>query len=171
MKVWIPTAVAIAIAAILQAALAPHMAILGVTPNFLLLVVVTLAMVEGSTPGAVAGFVAGLVFDLLGSGPIGPGALVFTGVGYFAGTLANNIFARSWLMPVSVVFVASLLAELVYGGLLAIIGVETQFLGIVFRIVLPGAIYNTVLAVLVYPWLARFLRADSDEMTELRGLR
>jgi rod shape-determining protein MreD len=170
-KVWIPTAVAIVIAAVLQAALAPHMAILGVTPNFLLLVVVTLAMVEGSTPGAVAGFVAGLLFDLLGSGPIGPGALVLTGVGYLAGTLANNMFAESWLMPVSVVFVASLLAELAYGGLLAIIGVETQFLGIVWKIVLPGAIYNTALAVLIYPWLARFLRADTDEMTELRGLR
>lgn len=170
MKVWVPTAVAIVIAAVLQAALAPHMAILGVTPNFLLLVVVTLAMVEGSTPGAVAGFFAGLMFDLLGSGPIGPGALVLTAVGYLAGSLADNVFAESWLMPVSVVLVASLLAELAYGGLLAIVGVESQFLGIVFRIVLPGALYNTVLAILVYPWLARFLRAETDEMTELRGL-
>lgn len=171
MKVWIPTAVAIVIATVLQASLAPHMAILGVEPNFLLLVVVTLAMVEGSTPGAVAGFVAGLAFDMLGSGPIGPGALVLTAVGYLAGSLATNLFAESWLMPVTVVLIASLLSELAYGALLAIIGVETAFLTIVWRIVLPGALYNTLLALLVYPWLARFLRAETDEMTELRGLR
>jgi uncharacterized membrane protein YjgN (DUF898 family) len=40
----------------------------------------------------------------------------------------------------------------------------------VWRIILPGAIYDTVLALLIFPWLARFLRFET-EMTELRGLR
>ncbi len=169
MRVWIPTAVALAVATVLQAAVAPHMAIFGVTPNFILLVVVTLAMVEGPTPGAVAGFVGGLIFDMLGSGPIGPGALVLTAVGFLAGSLARNMFSESWVMPVTVVAVASVVTELVYGALLAFIGAEQQFLDIILTIVLPGALYNTLLAMLVYPWLARFLRRES-EMTELRGI-
>jgi rod shape-determining protein MreD len=168
-RVWIPTGIALAIAAVLQAALAPHMTIMGVTPNFLLLVVVTLAMVEGATPGAVAGFAAGLVFDLLSSGPIGPGALVFTVVGYLSGMLALNMFSESWVMPVTVVGVASLVFGLAYGGLLAFMGAEQDIIGIVFRLAVPEAIYDTLLALLVFPWLARFLRRES-EITELRGL-
>jgi rod shape-determining protein MreD len=169
MRVWIPTGVALVVATILQAALAPHMTIMGVRPNFLLLVVITLAMVEGATPGAVAGFVGGLVFDLLGSGPIGPGALVFTIVGYLAGTLAFNMFSESWVMPVTVVGIASLAFGLMYGGLLAFMGAEQDMVGIVFRLAVPGAVYDTLLALLVFPWLARFLRRES-EITELRGL-
>ena len=34
---------------------------------------------------------------------------------------------------------------------------------------LPGAVYNTALALLVYPWLARFLRRDRP-MTTFRRL-
>jgi rod shape-determining protein MreD len=169
MRVWVPTGVALAVAAVLQASLAPHMTIMGVTPNFLLLVVVTLAMVEGATPGAVAGFIAGLVFDLLSSGPIGPGALVFTIVGYLAGTLAFNMFSESWVMPVTVVGLASLAFGLLYGGLLAFMGTEQDVLGIILRLAVPEAVYDTLLALLVFPWLARFLRRES-EMTELRGL-
>jgi rod shape-determining protein MreD len=169
-KVWLPTGIALLVAAVLQAALAPHMAIMGVAPNFLLLVVITLAMVEGPIPGAVAGFAAGLLFDLLGSGPIGPGALVMTSVGFVAGTMRANMFAKSWILPVTVVFVASFLAELAYGIFLAVIGVETQLLPLIWTIILPSAVYDTVLALLVFPWLARFLRFDT-EMTELRGLR
>ena len=170
MKVWLPTGIALFAAATLQAALAPHMAILGVEPNFLLLVVITLAMVEGPIPGAVVGFAAGLLFDLLGAGPIGPGALVMTSVGFVAGTMRANLFAKSWLLPVTVVFVACFLSELAYGAFLAVIGVETQLLQLVWTIILPGALYDTVLALLVFPWLASFLRSDT-EMTEFRGLR
>jgi rod shape-determining protein MreD len=169
-KVWLPTGIALLAAAVLQAALAPHMAIGTVEPNFLLLVVIVLSMVEGPIPGAVAGFVAGLLFDLLGSGPIGAGALVMTSVGFIAGSMRANIFAKSWLLPVTIVFVASFLAELAYGIFLAVIGVETQLMPLVWTVMLPSAVYDTVLALLVFPWLARFLRSES-EMTEFKGLR
>ena len=170
MRVWLPTAAAIVVAAILQAALAPHMAIMQVVPNLLLLVVVTLAMVEGPTPGAAAGFAAGLLLDLLGSGPIGPGALVMSSVGYAAGMIGANLFAESWLMPVTVVLIASFVYDLALAALLAVMGVEAALVTIAWRVALPGAVYNTLLAVLIFPWLARFLRTDVG-MTELSRLR
>jgi rod shape-determining protein MreD len=167
-KFW-PTAAALLVAGILQVALAPHMAVFGVVPNFLLLVVVTLAFLEGPTAGCVAGFVAGLMLDLLGSTVIGPWALVMTVVGYLAGTLTANLFAEGWLLPVTVVFVASLLSEMCYGLILGILGVGGPFFASFARIMLPAAVYNTALAVLAYPWLARVLRQDRS-MTEFRRL-
>ena len=84
-------------------------------PNFLLLVVVTLALVEGPGAGAVAGFAAGLIFDLLGVGPVGPMVLVLTVTGYLAGLLHENMFAEGWLLPLTVLAIASLGAEIAYG--------------------------------------------------------
>jgi rod shape-determining protein MreD len=156
---FVPTAVALLAAVILQAAVAPYLAIFHVVPNIVFLVVVTLALVEGPVSGCASGFVGGLLFDLLGSGVVGPYALVLTVIGYVAGLMQANMFAEGWLLPVSVVAVASLATELSYGIILAIMGAG-EFWAALLTVMLPGALYNTVLAVMVYPWLARLLRRD-----------
>jgi rod shape-determining protein MreD len=161
----LPTAAAILAAALLQVGLAPYMAIGGVVPNFLLIVVVTLALVEGPIPGASAGFAAGLIFDLLGSGPVGPMALVLAVTGYMAGLLHEHMFAEGWLLPLTVLFVASLASSIAYGILLNILGVGGPFVITFLTKMLPEAIYDTALALLVYPWLARFLRQDRPMKT------
>ena len=156
----LPTVLALLAAWILQVSIVPYMSIFGVVPNLLFLVVVALALVEGPEAGCIAGFVAGLLFDLLGSSVVGPYALVFSVVGYSAGLLQANMFAEGWLMPVSVVFVAGLGAELAHGLILVILDVGVPFWTALVRIMLPGALYNTALAVLVFPLLARVLRQD-----------
>lgn len=167
-RAWV-AGIALFVAAVLQVSIAPHLAVLGVAPNFILLVVVTLALVEGPVAGCAAGFAGGLVFDLLGAGPLGPAALVLCVVGYLAGTLHAAMFAEGWLLPVTVVLVASLVAELGYGVLLAVLGQASGF-GVAFvHVMAPSAVYNTALAFLFYPWLARLFSRDRS-MTELRRL-
>lgn len=154
---------------LLQAGLAPYVAIGGVVPNFLLLAAVTLALVEGPVVGAIAGFSCGLLFDLLGSGPVGPMAIVLCVVGYLAGSLASNLFAEGWLLPLTVFAVASFAAELAYAIFLVVLGADVSLLTVLWRVVLPSAVYNTTLALLAYPFLARFLRRERP-MAEFRRL-
>ena len=165
----LPTTAAILGAALLQVGLAPYIAIAGVVPNVLQLVVVTLALVEGPAAGATAGFAAGLLFDLLGAGPVGPMVLVLTVTGYMAGLLHENMFAEGWLLPLTVLAIASLASALAYGVLLDILGAGGPFMVAFFLKMLPEALYDTALALLVYPWLARFLRQDRP-MTTFRRL-
>lgn len=169
MRRLFPTFGALAGATLLQAALAPYLAIGGVVPNFILLVVVTLALVEGPVSGSTAGFVGGLVFDLLGTGPVGPMVLVLCITGYLAGLLHENMFAEGWLLPITVLGVAALGSEIAYGVILNVLGSGGGFFVAFIRNILPGAVYNTALALLVYPWLARILRRDRP-MTTFRRL-
>jgi len=154
------TAGALLLAVLLQVGLAPALSIGGVVPNFLLLVTVTLALVEGPNWGATAGFAAGLLFDLLGSGPIGPMALVLAVVGYVAGMLSANMFAEGWLLPLTVLAVASVATGMAYGLLITIFGGAGSFWQAFVSVVLPEALYNVALGLLFYPVLARFLRRD-----------
>lgn len=151
---------AIAASVVLQVVVAPHIAPFGVVPSFPLLVVITLAFVQGPGPGASAGFAAGLALDLLGSGPVGAWALVLTVVGYLAGMLEANLFAEGWLLPVTVAFIAGVAAEFSYLVVLAVLGVGLSFWKAVAGVAIPCGVYNSVLALLLYPWLARFLRTD-----------
>lgn len=161
----LPTIAALAIGGLLQVAVAPYLAIGGIVPNFLLLIVVTLALVEGPAWGCVSGFVAGLMFDLIGTGPVGPMALVLSVVGYATGTLQANLFAEGWLLPLTVLGVASITAELAYGVLLAVLGQAGGLWSALWTVMLPSALYNVALGLLVYPVLARFLRRDRPMKT------
>ncbi len=160
MKRWWATIGALAAALVLQVMLAPHIAIGNVIPNVLLLVVITLSFVEGPSAGAVAGFVAGLLLDFLSTGPVGAWALVLSITGYTAGMLQENLFAEGWLAPVTVAIIAALLADFAYLLVVTILGVGPAFWASLVQAVLPRAVYNAVLVMLAYPWLARFLRAD-----------
>ncbi len=160
MSRWWTTAGALLGALVLQVMIAPHIALFGVTPNLLLLVVITLAFVEGSSDGAAAGFAAGLLMDLLSTGPIGAWALVMSVTGYLSGSLKQNLFAEGWLAPVTVGAVAALVADFAYLVVVTVIGVGPAFWASLGRLVLPRAVYNAALVILVYPWLARFLRTD-----------
>lgn len=161
----VPTVIAILGAALLQVAIAPYIAVGSIVPNLLLLVVVTLALVEGPRAGASAGFAAGLVFDLLGSGPMGPMALVLTVVGYVTGSLQVNMFAEGWLLPATVVFLGGLVTEVSYGLVLMLLGSGAPFWATFGHVMVPGAVYNGALALLIYPWLARRLRRDRPMQT------
>jgi len=165
MRRFLPAAAAILIATLLQVGLAPYIAIGGVTPNFLLLVVVTIALTTGPSEGATSGFVAGLLFDLVGTGPLGPMALVLTITGYLAGLLHEQMFAEGWLLPMTVLAIASISAEIAYWLVLSLLGSGGPFWSSFFTKMLPGAVYNVALALLVYPWLARFLRPDRPMKT------
>lgn len=153
------------LATLLQAALAPHLAIGHVTPNFLLIVVVTLALSQGPAAGGLAGFAGGLLFDLLGIGPVGPMALVLTVVGYSAGLLHSQMFAEGWLLPLTVLGMAAFGAEVAHGLLLSTLGEGGAVMRGLLTKMLPGAVYNTALALLVYPLLARFLRRERPMRT------
>lgn len=169
MRRAVPAIVSVLIATLLQAGLAPYISIGGVTPNFLLLVVITLALTEGPTAGASTGFASGLIFDLLGTGPVGPMALVLTVTGYLAGLLHEQMFAEGWLLPLTVLAMAALGTEIAYGLILNLLGEGAPFWPAFFSKMLPAAVYNTVLGLLIYPWLARFLRRERP-MTTFRRL-
>jgi rod shape-determining protein MreD len=156
-------------ALVIQVGLVPYIAIAGVTPNALLLAAVTIALVKGPRAGVLSGFAAGLLFDLIGTAPIGPGALAFCLVAFVAGSIQENTFAEGWLVPLVVVFFASLTAEAAYALVLAVLGEAGLSAWGVVMLVFPAALYNSALAVLVYPWVARFLRREKP-MTTFRRL-
>lgn len=145
---------------ILQVMLAPHLAIFGIVPSFPLLVVITLAFFRGPTVGATAGFVSGMLLDLLGTGPVGAWALILTVGGYVAGLIQENVFAEGWLAPATITVVSALAADTSYLLILTILGVGPAFWESLLTVVMPRAVYNVVLLMLAYPWLARWLRSD-----------
>jgi len=68
-----------------HAGLAPHLAVWGVQPDVLLVLVVAVAAGRGRRAGAACGFAAGLGADLFLATPLGTSALAYTLVGHVVG--------------------------------------------------------------------------------------
>lgn len=158
----IVAALALLIASVLQVLVAPNISLLGGSPNFLLIIVVVMALSEGSSEGATLGFIAGLLFDLLGSGPVGPAAFVLTLVGYVAGSLHQNMFSEGWIAPLIVLGTASLLGELVYMLVLVVLGSGMSFGAALLTKVLPNALYSLFIGVVSFPLVARAFKKDKS---------
>jgi len=103
MKVMFRVGLIVVSAAVLQRGVFSQLPIAGVRAMILLLLAIAGGMVLGPDRGAVLGFVAGLVFDLLLETPLGLCALVFCLCGFVAGRFQSSVTRSSrWRLMANV---------------------------------------------------------------------
>jgi rod shape-determining protein MreD len=155
-------AVVLLVAVLLQAAVAPHLRLLGAHPDFALIAVVCVALVKGSETGAVFGFLTGMLTAIALMEPFGLSAFVFVLIGYLAGRYAETADLPAGLAPLLTVFAATLLANVLFAMAQFLLAREVP-LGFFFgRVLLPSLVFNTLLAAPVYLLVRLWLRGPGD---------
>lgn len=150
-------------AVLLQTTLFERATIFGAAPDLILLVVISLAVLEGPTIGSVAGFASGLLRDLLLETPKGITALTYLVVGYVVGSVRPYVRATSVLLPLSAVFAGSLGGSALFEGVSLLLGGRPHSLERVASVVILTAAYNTLLVPFVYP-LVRKITSVSEKV-------
>jgi rod shape-determining protein MreD len=146
-------AAVVIVALALQSTLLARLTLLGVIPQLVLVVVVSLAYTDGERVGVVAGFTAGLLQDLLlpPQSILGLTALVYTFIGYGAGRLRQFAPPDSVWTPVLAVAAASAVAEAGYALLSIIMGRTWVALAYTGKVAGLVVVYNTLLTPFVFP--------------------
>ncbi len=148
----------------LQAALFGRLAVFGVTPDLVLVVAISVALLEGSIAGGLSGFVGGMLRDLLLAAPKGLSGLVYLLVGYGIGSIRSPGLPSGIIAPMVGVFIGSVVGNAFYVVLMALLG---QPLGTASRISLGVALaglYNAALTPLVHPVVRKVLGLFSREV-------
>lgn len=136
----------------LQSTVLARMTLLGVIPQLVLVVVVSLGYVEGERVGAAAGFAGGLMQDLLlPQSIVGLTAFVYTLIGYGVGVLRQYTQVESVWTPVFAVTLASAVAEISYATLAVLLGQEWVSLTYTGKVIGLIVLYNTLLTPFVFP--------------------
>lgn len=157
MRGWIIAGLAV-LACTIQTSLLLPISLLGVRPDLILIVVCAIGLVLGSFTGAAAGFVSGLLVDVMTGRLVGLGALSKGAAGYAAGWMGQRLFRENALVPAGIALAVSVGEGVLYIMGTHAFGVPIPLISGVIHIVLPEAWYNALAAVVLFPVLFRVLR-------------
>lgn len=157
---------------ILQLSFFSQVALFHVSPNLLPALVVVLGLLGGSLTGAVCGFSAGLLLDCLLIVPLGGGSLVLLTTGYFAGLFRERFEIHSSLVPPLLCMGLTLFAELGFGAVELMLGIDAPISVLVIRDILLKSVFAFFGGWAIYIGLRRALRpALVEEPMVRRGRR
>ncbi|NLK51869.1 MAG: rod shape-determining protein MreD [Syntrophomonadaceae bacterium] len=122
---------------------------LRIKPDLILILVIFFSLLNGRRHGLIMGVTAGLLQDLLRGRLLGMNLLALALTGWVVGLLEDKVYKENILVPILVVFLATLLHALAMVILSAIAGLHLTLLtGLYIGVV--EALYNTFLVPLFY---------------------
>lgn len=146
------SAVSVALVAA-QTNLLGFVSIAGALPDVALILLVYYAHHNGSFPGEIVGFLAGMAFDALSAAPLGFHAVIYTAIGYLVGISRQRVVMDPIFVPVLFVAVATLFKAFMGFLLLAIFPVEAGFAGVISPRIAIEIGYSAILTPLLFALL------------------
>lgn len=134
---------------VLESTLFQYIRIGGVGPNFMIMIIVSFALLRGSKEGALIGVGAGLLYDLSFGLHIGPTVISYMLIGFVCGKLNRNFYRENFIIP----FICTLVSSLFYSGvniMAFVLRGELAFVYFIKSIVVPELIYTITLSLIVY---------------------
>jgi rod shape-determining protein MreD len=170
-NILVRLAAIIVVGVILQLSFFSQVALFHVSPDVLPALVVVLGLFGGSLTGAVCGFSVGLLLDCLLIAPLGGGSLVLLATGYLAGLFRERFEIHSALVPPLLCMGLTLFAELGFGAVELMLGIDAPISPLVIRDMLLKSIFAFFLGWAIYALLRRLLRPALVEEPTVRRRR
>lgn len=145
------------VAALLQVTIFTSIDVVGGEPDLLLVTLLAVAMLRGSTVGAAAGFGAGLVLDVAHLGTLGVSSLLLTFAGYWSGRYGETTGRDRAHAPIAAIVVLTALVSIGGYALRFLLG-EAVGADRVFAGLLPSIGLNLLLGAPVFALVRILLR-------------
>jgi rod shape-determining protein MreD len=113
------------------------------------------AIIRNNTEGAVVGFFTGLCVDMQFGRIVGFHALLGFFLGIAAGTISKRVYRENLMIVVFFTFVYSIAYESIVFLLSNIINAEIQIIYSFTKLILPEALYNCIVSILLFPLIVK----------------
>lgn len=113
----------------------------------MLLLAASCGLAKGSTGGAIAGFIVGLLYDFVLTTPLGLCAAVFALVAYMAGYAHSFVHESTWWSRSLVASVASAIGMIVLPFAFTVTGAEGVLTFHIFTVAIVVAVFNAAFSV------------------------
>jgi rod shape-determining protein MreD len=151
---YIAAALLLLLMALVQTSVMPAFPVFGVAPNLVLALAVCWTIVRGRAEAMVVVPMAGVFLGIFGSQPLGVSMLAIMPVVLFAEVHALRLTPSNFLLTVAIVFLSSIVYEMVLLVALRLQGESAGWLPAFIRVVVPTGIVSVLFTPPVY-WLVR----------------
>lgn len=158
---------------ILQISFFSQVTLFHVSPDLLPALVVAVGLLGGTLTGAVCGFWVGFLLDCLLIAPLGGGSLVLLATGYLAGLFRERFEIHSALVPPLLCLALTVFAELGFGAVELMLGIDAPVSAWVIRDILLKGLFAFFGGWAIYIGVRRALRPAlvEDPMVRRSGRR
>ncbi|MDA3733654.1 rod shape-determining protein MreD [Niameybacter massiliensis] len=120
-----------------------------VAPNFMVMIIVSFALLRGSKEGAIIGAGAGLLYDVTFGMFLGQQAIPYFLVGYICGKFNKNFYRENFIMPFFCTLFSSFFVSLV-SVLIYIMRGKVNLFFFLKTLAIPEVIYTVTLSLVFY---------------------
>ena len=159
------------LAVLLQLSFFSRVELFHVSPDVLPAFVVCMGLLGGTMAGAVSGFAIGFFVDCLLVEALGITSLVLLGTGYLAGLWRERFEVHGTLVPALLCMGLTLVAELGFGAVQLLLGIDAPVSVLIVRDMLLKSVYAFFLGWPIYIGLRRLLRPALVEEPTVRRRR
>lgn len=153
---------------VLQLAVSPLIGIASGHANFAFIFSAIVALSIGGTTGVIYGFIAGLLFDLGATSPIGLMALLLTVSSYFLGTECRNRISDDPRNAFACCTLAAFVVSLLYSLAMPLVGQADSFVDIFVMRALPSFFLTWLFSI---PFCLYYARSEGQGRSPSGGLK
>jgi rod shape-determining protein MreD len=158
------------VAAVLQTTVVPYLAVGGVFVDLPLVLVASWSLLRGVHQGIRWAFIAGLAVDLLSGAPFGAATLALMAAALLSGLAQRGAVRAHLALLIVTILLVTVLYDLVFLTVVQVSGRTVEWLGSLYRVILPSAILNAALMPLFFFVMrrlyTRFGRAEMEFSVE-----
>jgi rod shape-determining protein MreD len=143
----------------------PHLTIMDVKPDLVLLMVISWSLLRGTKEGVIWALIGGIGLDLLSGAPFGTSTVALVVLSLVAGLGELSVFRTRIALPLIATLIATLAYDLFFLLLLQMREASIAWTDSLVKVVLPSTLFNVLLSPLVYKalyWLHR--KTGPEEM-------
>jgi rod shape-determining protein MreD len=144
-------------AVVIQECAVSQVSIFGISADVTPLVVMSIGLLAGSLPGAIAGFGIGLFVDLVLFQTLGITSLLFIIVGYWSGRLRELRDPSHGLIPLALGALATLVTGVGMAVIQFMLGVDAPVSWLLLQQIILQVLVNSLIALPVYEVVRRLL--------------
>lgn len=156
--------ISIFIFALFQCSIFPISPLLSITPNLLLGLTISFALMRGSKSGMTIGFICGLVIDILSGTTPGAYALLYLFVGFLGGMFNKLFYPEELRFPLFLIAIGDFFYGILVYLVFFLMRGDLGFTHYLLAIIIPEMIYTFVCMIVLYPIIlkieGRFLEKE-----------
>jgi len=133
-----------------QVTLLNFISIFGVTPNLVIILIVSISLLEGRLHGATVGFFTGLCIDAVVGIALGYQALIGMLLGWALGNINKRVYKENVFIMGICTFISTILFESAIIFASYLYSLKIDFLVILKTIILPEALLNSLVGGIIF---------------------